>query len=265
MTSISDKGDSLVGVDSELPQESPQLSRQQLQAQKMASLGTFSRYINHDINNMLTIILANMEMAGLTIDADSPAQLNLQKAQRAADSISQLISGLSLLGADRNNKIEELELGGNLTEALDYLEKLLPNSIRLNREITESPLTIRGRESDIPQVLLNLFANSIEAIGLNSGEVTVSLSGQAQDDENNPDAQRCLLTVTDTGSGIEDSLVEQIFDPFFTTKIQGIGNGLGLTANRTIISSLGGQITAASDPATGTTFKIVLPTLKPAE
>jgi signal transduction histidine kinase len=241
----------------EIASNSQELSPQQLHAQKMASLGIFSSYIAHEINNTLTIILANTEMAGLKVDADSPAHANLAKAQKAVDGTRELIRGLATFGTEVTDEINDVDLTRSLSEALDFLQKLLPNSIQLIRDLGDTTFILRAQKLDIQQVVLNLFANSIAAIGHDTGEIKVTLA--AIDAGKQPGSRDCVITVSDNGGGIDDSVVDQIFDPFFTTKAVGQGGGLGLAASKTIINRLGGHISVESNSGEGTTFKIVLP------
>ena len=217
----------------EVASNSQDLTPQQLHAQKMASLGTFSGYIAHEINNTLTIILANTEMAGLKVDADSPAHANLAKAQKAVDGTRELIRGLAAFGTEVTDEIKDIDLTNTLSETLNFLQKLLPNSISLIRNLDETTYILKARELDIQQVILNLFANSIVAIGSDTGEISVTLTCLEADKQQA--SSNCMITVSDNGGGIEDSVLDHIFDPFFTTKAIGQGSGLGLAASKTII------------------------------
>ena len=234
------------------------LNPQQIHAQKLASLGTFSSQISHEINNLLAIMLANVEMAQLKLGSDSPAINNLQKAQGAIDATQTLLHHLTAYARGDSDEIQEFNLTDKVTETLELLDKLLPGSISLQRDICDAPIILRAKKFQIQHLLLNLVSNSIAAIGANTGEIKVVLS-RGKEEPNKSQPRMCELRVTDSGSGIDSAITDKVFDPYFTTKTADHNSGLGLTVTKTLVEKLGGQISVKSETGTGATFSILLP------
>jgi signal transduction histidine kinase len=128
------------------------------------------------------------------------------------------------------------------------------SKIQVRRDLTESPVVVRGVEYKLQQVFLNLFLNARDAMP-KGGWVSVSTR---------IDGAEAFVEVADTGAGIPSEHLARIYDPFFTTKPEGGGTGLGLSVTYGIVQELGGRLSCESDVGQGTRFRLVLPRIEPA-
>ncbi len=242
-----------------------QLQNQLVQAQKMEIIGQLAGGIAHDFNSILTPIRGYAEMALQDASPESRAYLErvLQGTQRAA-SLAQHILALSRReGVTRR----PLRLQSIIEEGLNLLQATLPSTIQLQRSLEADCPPVMADPSQMVQVLLNLGSNGRHAMRERGGVLEVRLESYWAPGRTRasgtlaPGGPRILLTVRDTGQGMDAATVERIFDPFFTTKEPHEGTGLGLAVVRGIVSRHGGEIHAESQPGAGTTICVSLPAI----
>jgi PAS domain S-box-containing protein len=231
-----------------------ELERQLRQAQKMDALGVLAAGIAHDFNNVLTTILASAELIKCKIPADSPI---LPKV----DAI--LHAGLCAAGLTRqilgfSRKTDEQRLPLDLTaivrDGLHTLQSSIPDNIELRDDLM-SGVWVEADPALIHQVVLNLAINALQAMQPQGGVLQVALT----EEPGHTTGRSAVLTVRDTGCGMDAQVQERIFEPFFTTKAAGEGTGLGLAMVHTTVTKAGGRISVQSAPGQGTTFQIHLP------
>ena len=231
---------------------------QLLHSQKMDSIGRLAGGIAHDFNNLLTPIITYSQLIQRQID---PSQVKLRSnlvdiqaaAERAADLASRMLI-FSRRDAAEPRKID-------LNALIENMERML------GRMIGEEIEILTATTSDLPhawvdpgqmeQVLVNMAVNARDAMdggGRLSIETALSINSQTESSEN-----RIVLTISDTGSGMPEEILEQIFEPFFTTKEAGKGTGLGLATCYSIIEQNEGRITVESEEGKGTIFRMYLP------
>jgi PAS domain S-box-containing protein len=243
--------------------ERRRLEAELLQSQKMETVGRLAGGVAHDFNNLLTAIIGYADMAlaaiapGNTVREDLDAIL--QAAQRAASLTRQL------LAFARKQVIEArvINLNDLILELNNLLRRLIGEDIELAVQLTPDLWPVRVDPSQIEQVLVNLAVNARDAMP-NGGTLTIETTNVELE---RFDAQHVdvisgpyvLLSVSDTGVGIDPRVREHIFEPFFTTKGPGRGTGLGLATCYGIITQHGGYIWPYSEAGQGTTFKIYLP------
>jgi len=227
---------------------------QLVQSRKIASLGTLSAGIAHEINNPLNNISLILESMLEEVDELGGAECKrlLQDAVDQADRASDIVKNLLEFSRASHPKPESV----NLDELVDKTARLVRNeldlhSITFSSELRDRLPQVRLEKGGMQQVLLNLFMNAIQAMD-SGGELKVVLSREAATDE-------ARIDVIDTGPGIPDDILDQIFDPFFTTKKEGVGTGLGLSVSYNIVVKNGGRMEVDSEPGRGTTFSIYLP------
>jgi two-component system NtrC family sensor kinase len=204
---------------------------QLIQSRKIASIGTLTAGIAHEINNPVN---------------------NLSLILDQADRTSDIVKNLLEFSRASHPRAEEV----NLEEIVDKTVRLVNNELKLNnikffKEVKDGLLNARLDRGGLQQVLLNLFMNSIQAME-SGGELKVMV-GPAEI----PSEVR--IDVVDNGPGIPAEYMSQIFDPFFTTKKEGMGTGLGLSVSYNIIKKNGGRMEVQSQPGQGTCFSIFLP------
>lgn len=231
-------------------------SRQEqlLQSRKMASIGTFTSGIAHELNNPINNISLIVE--SLTDDGDRISteernrlysDLNCQ-AERAAEIVK------SLLEFSRTDQVHLDHI--SLEVLMEKTLRLVQNEIRLNhirikKMMAEDVPSVWIEKSRLQQALLNLIINAIQAMP-DGGELGITI-------EHLSPSHEVRITISDTGKGIHPDQMNIIFDPFFTTKKEGEGTGLGLSVTYSIIEKHGGRIKVDSEPGKGTCFSIFLP------
>jgi PAS domain S-box-containing protein len=239
------------------------LEQQLVQSQKMEAIGQLAGGIAHDFNNILTAIMGYANLLMLDIPESSPlmdhADHILSSAERAANLTR------SLLAFSRKQVISPKPVNLNeIVTSLDgLLRRLIGEDIELRATIDGQDVIIMADSGQIEQVLINLCTNARDAMPgggkLNIAISTLILKEQTPEHVIDKPGAYALVSVSDTGSGIDERIKEKIFEPFFTTKETGKGTGLGLSIVYGIIKQHNGYITVHSEPGTGTTFKLYLP------
>jgi PAS domain S-box-containing protein len=243
--------------------EQKRLETQLLRAQRMESIGTLAGGIAHDLNNVLGPILLSLPLLRDSLKDERDLQLLDQMeatAQRGAAIVRQVLSFARGVDGERT----PVQVRHLINETLKILGETFPKSIHLDFNGPRDIWLVHGDPTQIQQVLMNLCVNARDAMG-DDGHLTVDAENVVIDDHYSAmhvDAQcgpYVVLRVTDTGTGIPESIREKIFDPFFTTKELGKGTGLGLSTVTAIVKSHGGFVSVYSEMGKGTTFKVYLP------
>lgn len=247
-----------------MEEEREQLQQQLFQAQKMEAVGRLASGIAHDFNNFLSLILGQMELLLLDLPSGSPwrqpCELILEAGQRAANLTRQLL----IFTRQQPATPEVVDLNEVIAGQLKLLSHFLSENIALSWRPAPGLWPVRIDPQQLQQVLSNLLINARDAI-TGTGEVAIETANVRLDEEYcrihfgvSPGAY-VLLTVSDTGCGMDKETLSRIFEPFFTTKPAGQGTGLGLATVYGIVRQWGGQILVYSEVGQGTTFKIYLP------
>ena len=244
--------------------------KQLLQAQKMEAVGTLAGGVAHDFNNLLTAIQGYTEMVMMGLDKDDPAYHDLREVQRAAVRATNLTRQLLLFS--RRQPMEMIPLGLNETieDMMKMLERVIGEDISITTELEDGLWTIEADPGNIEQVIMNLVVNARDAMP-EGGRIRIKTENLYLDDQwcklisfARPGNFVCL-TIEDTGTGMDDEVLEHLFEPFFTTKPAGKGTGLGLSVVYGIVTQHQGWINVYSKVGQGSTFKVYLPavSLKP--
>ncbi len=244
--------------------ERKNLEYQLLQSQKMETVGLLSGGIAHDFNNILNVIIGYVFILENSIPESDPLQDNVKQISAAADRAANLTK--SLLNFSRKNLInsEPTDINEIIRNVDKFLSMVIGEDIRLETACGDQILTVTADIGQIEQVLINLAANARHAMP-QGGTLTVTSESFVMNPKfvksrgfGKP-GQYALITVTDTGTGMDSKTLERIFEPFFTTKTLGKGTGLGLSIVYSLVKQHEGYIYAASKPGKGTTFRIYLP------
>ncbi len=251
------------GIDRDIT-ERKKLEAQLHQARKMEAIGQFAGGIAHDFNNMLTAIIGYSEFLKMTMDKDSPSQHYVDMILSAAAKSAHLTE--QILAFSRKQIISPKQT--DLNELIKGIEKLLRElageDIEIKMTLEDRNLTVLADPGQLERVLINLCTNARDAMP-DGGTIFMSTGTDflAVDDITSYDVESAgmyaLITVTDTGIGMDEKTRQKIFEPFFTTKEFGKGTGLGLATSYGIIKQHNGHINIYSEPGKGTTFKIYLP------
>ncbi len=232
-------------------------------SQKLDSIGTLAGGVAHDFNNILTVIISAAAL--LEMDAaDDPEQRKLiTQISGSAERGAKLTQ--SLLAFSRrqsiNRQLENLATIVNVMQ--DFMGRIIGEDILLTTYLPDEPLMVMIDRGQIEQVLMNLAANARDAMP-HGGILDIAVShvendGRLQELEGCRPGDYALITVSDSGDGIDKTTQQRIFEPFFTTKVMGRGTGLGLSMAYGIIRQHDGMIHVYSEPGDGTTFRIYLP------
>lgn len=239
------------------------------QDQALDSLGIVVGEIAHDFNNILSLIFGYVEMALSEIPEGERARSDLEHVLAAGDRAKELVSRILTYSNRAKLKKDRIDVIKPVKRAVKHMEDRMPPGVELQGNIAEEACFIQGNDIELFQIITNLCNNSLQAMPASGGSIDVSLqcidkdSAFLREHAAMPKQSYALLTVKDTGSGMELSTLEKIYTPFFTTSRaedkSGLRAGLGLTTVYNIVTSQNGFIFVNSAPGEGTTFEICLP------
>lgn len=249
-------------------EERIKLEAQLRRTQKMEAIGTLAGGIAHDFNNILAGILGFTEMALEDTSPDNPVYRQLEHvlkgAHRGRDLVKQILA-FSRLGEQERKSVN---LGNIIDEALRLLRPALPATISIKKRLLCGHDTILADSVQMHQVVMNLCTNAAHAMREKGGSLELSIADVDSSDEElslvtglRPGAY-VRLSVSDTGCGMTQEVLEEIFDPFFTTKGPGEGTGLGLSVVHGIVKDHGGHIAVSTEFGKGSTFHVYLPAIE---
>jgi nitrogen-specific signal transduction histidine kinase/CheY-like chemotaxis protein len=233
--------------------EKKKLESQLLQAQKMEAVGQLTSGIAHDFNNILSAIIGYGSLLQLKMEADNELRQYTDQILVSADRASHLTNSLLTFSRKQVFRPQPADLNEIIRKVDKLLRRVIGEDIDLRTSLFPRPLIVHADAGQIEQVLMNLATNARDAMQ-HGGILTIETSVSEQAGRN-----AAVISVADTGIGMDEKTQEKIFEPFFTTKDLGRGTGLGLSMVYGIITQHGGQIACASELKLGTTFTISLP------
>ncbi|HZH17182.1 MAG TPA: ATP-binding protein [Archangium sp.] len=252
--------------------ERKQMEARLLLADRMASVGTLAAGVAHEINNPLAYVTANLgyaheelvrllERGAAAAPEGAPAASPLKpvcvalgEALHGADRVQTIVGDLKTFSRETQEPLRAVDVKKVLDRTLNLASGEIRHRAKLVKEYGDVP-PVRGNDSRLGQVFLNLLVNAAQAIPSDGDadsheiRVTTRLTAPGQ----------VAVEVSDTGAGIAPELLGRIFDPFFTTKPPGVGTGLGLSICHNLIHAMGGELHVQSDLGRGTTFQVLLP------
>jgi len=259
-----------------LEAERLEMERKLLHAQKLESLAVMAGGIAHDFNNLLMAILGNLELALDDLPPDSETRKCVEKAIQASKRSAELSHQMLIYSGKLFYVPKDLDLGElafKLAHENEYLfNSVIPKTTTLNFKINQGLPLIRGDADQIQRVITNLVINAYEAIGANTGEVTIGTGVMVCDEtylsrsryEERPEpGEFVFIEVTDTGCGMDAETQHKLFDPFFTTKFWG--RGLGMAELMGIVKGHHGAIMVDSEVGNGTTIRVLFPSSEKAQ
>jgi PAS domain S-box-containing protein len=244
--------------------EKTQLERQLQTAQKMESVGTLAGGIAHDFNNVLTVIIGYGEMLKLRVANDPKALSDLDQILRSAEHASVLTRQILTFARRQIIELGNLDLNRVVADLEKLLRKVTREDIEIKTSLSEGVPTIRADQGQVEQVLMNLSLNARDAMP-GGGQLVVETEEDWVDEEYVKQypymkaGRYAVLSLSDTGIGMDEETRERIFEPFFTTKGPDKGTGLGLAVVYGIVKQHNGFIHVYSEQGKGTTFRIYFP------
>ncbi len=239
------------------------LEEQFRQAQKMESIGTFVGGIAHDFNNILSAILGYGELALEEMGEDAPERESVNTIIEAGKRASHLTKDLLLFSRKQVSRKRPVEVNAVIAQVEKFIRRIIGEDIQCETHLAPRPLVVFADDHQIEQVLMNFATNARDAMP-NGGSFSVSTEYLELDQDFvethgfGSAGPYALITVADTGRGMDRQTAGKIFEPFFTTKETGKGTGLGLAVVYGIIKEHQGYITVYSESGKGTVFRVYL-------
>jgi signal transduction histidine kinase len=230
--------------------------RQELlfQAEKMSSIGTLASGMAHQLNNPLNNIGTSCQLAQEEVENFEDkefVQRLLHTIEDETQRAAEIVRGLLEFSRQEMFKQQPSSVKMLISKVVDLVQSDVPAGIKVIQDVPEE-LTANLDEQRMKDVFINLILNGVQAIKEESGSIVIAA-------EQDTDAGSIIITVSDTGIGIEEEFRQKIFDPFYTTKAVGKGTGLGLSVVYGIIKKHNGTIMVRNNKDKGTTFVITLP------
>jgi len=262
----SDKITNFVSIKRDVTHEI-ELEKRLIQAQKMESIGTLAGGIAHDFNNILFSVFGYTEMALDDTGKGTVLHKNLQEVVIAAHRAKDLVKQILTFSRQADQELKPLKVQLVVREVLKLIKASLPSTIEINRNISNTCGFVMADATQVHQIAMNLLTNAYHAMEDEGGKLDVTLKevdldvDELKDPAMVPGSYVCL-TVEDTGTGIDKSIIDRIFEPYFSTKEKGKGTGLGLAMVHGMVKSYGGNIRVYSEPGKGTAFHVYLPVIQ---
>ena len=243
------------------------LEAQLQQAQKMEAVGTLAGGVAHDFNNLLQAILGYTQMLLMDMTGSEGEISKLKQIEKSAQRASELTQQLLTFSRKVESKLRPVDLNQEVSQVGKLLERTIPRMIKIEMHLVQGLWTINADPSQIEQIMMNLGVNARDAMP-EGGKLVFETENAVLDDAycqthlGARPGKYVLLSISDTGAGMDKATVDHIFEPFYTTKEVGKGTGLGLAMVYGIVKNHLGYIMCYSEPDEGTSFKIYFPALE---
>jgi PAS domain S-box-containing protein len=244
--------------------ERREMELQLRQGQKMEAIGRLAGGIAHDFNNLLGVISGYAELVSEQIDPVGEVHNSVEQIRKAAERASALTRQLLAFSRQQVLETRILDLNLIIGDMVKMLPRLLGEDIELQASLDPGLGAVKADQGQIEQVLLNLAVNARDAmpgggkLAIDTGRVRFDSEVALKHPSMTP-GDYVLLSVSDTGMGMDKQTQTHIFEPFFTTKERGRGTGLGLATVYGFVKQIGGYVWVESEPGVGSTFEIYLP------
>lgn len=226
--------------------------------------------IAHDLNTILTTIYGYCEMALENIDDESPAGRDVRRIIAAADRARQLTGRLLDLDHASSEEKRNVKVSDIISDTLDFLMPSVHDNITLSIQMKSPDLMVEAIPSQLFRVIMNIVVNALHAMEDGGGSLTVTLdavrTGEAGEkggtEETEDGRTHALITIADTGEGMDQVTASRIFEPYFTGNKSKNGTGLGLTVVNDIITEMNGTLNVRSERGIGTIIDILIPAVE---
>lgn len=244
------------------------LEEQLLQSQKLETIGRLAGGIAHDFNNMLGVILGNTQLAMMNLSPDDTATIFCSEAEKATHRAAEFTHQLLAFSRRQVLEMKTIDLNDILANFERMVQHIIGESIEMGITYKAGLPLIKGDSAQINQILLNLVVNAREAMP-DGGKLIIRTDVLYIDEKQAPlfadlpHGYYVLISITDTGIGMDKEMLKKIYEPFFTTKPHG--TGLGLSVVYGIVKQHNGFVDVYSQPGRGTTFKVYFPSAEKAD
>ena len=246
--------------------EKKKLQQQLFQSQKMDSVGRLAGGIAHDFNNLLTGIMGYASLSLRSLPEGAPVSKNIQTIIDVSKRASNLVKQLLLFSRKIPLEFKFLDINSLIEENVGFIRRMVEETVDIRSDLAADLPMLKSDQGQLAQVLMNFAINYRDAMQGN-GVLTIKTEAISADSElvaNKPAlgaSEYIVISVSDTGCGIDKEDQSKIFDPFFTTKEVGKGTGLGLSIVYSIVKGHGGWVDVQSVKGEGSTFRVFLPVL----
>jgi signal transduction histidine kinase len=246
--------------------EKEKLQQQLFQSQKMESVGRLAGGIAHDFNNLLTGIMGYASLSLKAIPEGTQISKNIQTIIDVSIRATHLVKQLLLFSRKIPLEFRVVDVNNLIEENVEFIRRMVEETVDIKLDLQENLPKVKSDVGQFTQVLINFAVNARDAMdGIGTLEfktVTVSANKEKIGENQPHDAKEyVLISVTDTGCGIEEENLSKIFDPFYSTKEVGKGTGLGLSIVYSIVTGHGGWIDVHSTKGEGTSFEVYIPAM----
>jgi two-component system cell cycle sensor histidine kinase/response regulator CckA len=247
--------------------ERKKLEKGLIEAQKMEAVGTLAGGISHDFNNLLQIISGNAELLEMELAKKGMRFTEMDAIRHAAHRGADLVKQILTFSRRVDTKLETINLNDDVRSTERLLYRTIPKMIEITIDLEERLNPIQADSTQIEQILINLAVNAKDAMP-KGGKLTITTQNLNVEEQNcrmcghSFSGQHVLLTVSDSGHGMSEDVLQHMFEPFFTTKGLADGTGLGLATVFGIVKMHGGHIDCESEEGNGTTFSIYFPAIE---
>ena len=244
-----------------------QLEEQLRQSQKMDAVGRLAGGIAHDFNNLLTAVIGYSQLLESRLGPASPMLKELAEIKKAGERAASLTRQLLAFGRKRTMQLKTFNVNSAITDMSKLLRRLISEDIELILELDKDLGLIRADPGQVEQVIINLAVNAREAmptggrLTITTARLDLGVDREAETLDLEP-GPYVVISITDTGHGMDAETKDRMFEPFFSTREQRPGAGLGMSIVYGIVKDSGGEIVASSAPGSGTTFRVYLPEVK---
>jgi len=235
-----------------------------LQSQKIEAIGRLAGGVAHDFNNLLTIILSYSDLLSLPAgNQPEPIRKYIEEIKNAGERAAALTQQLLAFSRQQVLDVRVIDLNTVVTSSLQMLKRLIGEDVELGTTLDSAPQWVKADRGQLDQVIMNLVVNARDAMPA-GGKVEIDTCSAAISEGANgladiPPGAYVVLSVSDTGIGMDDETRAHLFEPFYTTKERGKGTGLGLATVHGIVRQSGGHVVVDSAPSRGACFRIFLP------
>jgi signal transduction histidine kinase/ActR/RegA family two-component response regulator len=247
-------------------EEREKLQSQLLQAQKMESVGLLAGGIAHDFNNLLHAMGGNLDLLDMKIPEDHPGKKRILTIRKSIDRAAGLVEQMLLFSRKADIKKQALDLNLEIKDSTRIMERSIPRMVEIELFPDDGAWPVSADPIQVEQVLFNLGTNAADAMPeggrliIETANITLDQDFVRTHAEAKP-GRYVLMSVSDTGCGMDSETIKHVFDPFFTTKQPGKGTGLGMSSVYGIIKAHEGYITCYSELGKGTTFRVYWPAI----